>query len=171
MQYFHVKDCSTKIPCGILGHDKLYLVRPVLDAMLEKYVSSYNTHKNSSVDETMVAFHCHLGLRQILPSKPSKYGMKVWVLADPINGYTSDYQVYTGREEAGITEVGFSTHVVLDLTQKLANCSHVIKTDSYFTCPDLLQCLLRQGLYARGTVWSKERTTEEILSQQLRVRC
>lgn len=65
MQYFHVNDWSTMIPRGLPGHDKLYLVRPVLDAVLEKCVSNYNPHINSSVDEAMVAFHGRLGFDSI----------------------------------------------------------------------------------------------------------
>ena len=48
-----------------------------------------------------------------MPAKPTKYGIKVWVRADPYNGYVNDFQVYTGKVENRAE--GLSTRVVKDL--------------------------------------------------------
>lgn len=99
MQYFHVNDCSNMVPRGSPGHDKLYPIRPILDGVLKTCLANYNPHRNSSVDETMVAFRGRLGFRQYMPAKPIKYGINVWMRADPYNGYVNEYQIYTGRED------------------------------------------------------------------------
>ena len=31
--------------------------------------------------------------------KPVKFGQKQWVLAESLNGYTYDFDIYTGKEE------------------------------------------------------------------------
>ena len=33
---------------------------------------------------------------------PTKWGVKLWVLADSDNGYTVDFNVYIGKETQGI---------------------------------------------------------------------
>ena len=34
-----------------------------------------------------------------IPNKPTKWGVKAWVLADSVSGYTWNLQIYTGKEE------------------------------------------------------------------------
>jgi hypothetical protein len=47
----------------------------------------------------MIGFSGRLGFKQYVPLKPTKRGIKVWVRADPHNGYVGDFQVYTGRTD------------------------------------------------------------------------
>lgn len=114
-------------------------------------MANYNPHQNVSVDEAMVKFRGRLAFRQYMPAKPTKYGIKVWMRSDPENGYTSEFQVYTGREQ-NTREVGLATRVVIDLTRKLFGKHHIVNTDNFFTSPVLCQQLLRHRTYARGTV-------------------
>jgi len=119
---------------------------------LKACLNNYNPNQNTSVDEAMVAFRGRLGFRQYLPAKPTKYGVKVWMRADPINGYVNDFQVYIGREERAKPETGLATRVVLDLTRHIWNRNHIVNMDNYFTSPDPLDKLLRNGTYGRGTI-------------------
>ena len=32
-----------------------------------------------------------------MPAKPTKYGVKIWVLADSCNDYVSNFEVYVGK--------------------------------------------------------------------------
>ena len=36
-------------------------------------------------------------MKQYLPKKPVKRGFKVWVRADAVSGYVSEFDVYTGK--------------------------------------------------------------------------
>ena len=74
-------------------------------------------------DETMAKFKGRLSFRQYLPSKPTKWGVKIWSLCESTTGYTWAFQVYTGRT-AGHQEHGLSHRVVVDLTADLQG-SHV----------------------------------------------
>ncbi len=48
---------------------------------------------NISVDESIIGFKGRLSFIQY---KPTKWGIKVWVMADSSNGYVSNLNIYTG---------------------------------------------------------------------------
>jgi hypothetical protein len=68
-----------------------------MNVILERTKSEYSPHMQTSIDETMIAFTGRLGFKQYVPLKPTKRGIKVWVRADPNNGYVNEFQVYTER--------------------------------------------------------------------------
>ena len=67
----------------------------------------------------MIAFQGRSSLKQYLPLKPVKQGIKVWCRADSYNGYICEFQIYTGKQESEQRETTLGERVVLDLTQKL----------------------------------------------------
>ena len=69
------------------NYDHLFKIRPVLNDVLDKARDTYETSKNISIDEGMIAFKGRLAFRQYMPAKPTKYGIKVWMAADSSNGY------------------------------------------------------------------------------------
>ncbi|XP_045184371.2 piggyBac transposable element-derived protein 4-like [Mercenaria mercenaria] len=155
LQYFHVNDRSKMQPRGHPTYDKLFLVRPILDEVRKLCLQNYNAHQNVSVDEAMVKFRGRLSFKQYLPAKPTKYGIKIWVRADPANGYVNDFQVYTGRD--GPAENGLAHRVVTELMNGINGRNHIVNMDNYFSSPMLFQELENNGTYARGTVRSNRK--------------
>ena len=74
-------------------------------------------HQECTIDEAMIPFKDRLGFKQYMRNKPTKWGIKVFVLADATNGYVRNLQVYTGKsiENDGLASVGLCSRVVLDL--------------------------------------------------------
>lgn len=105
----------------------------------------------ASVDEAMVAYTGRLGFKQHIPLKPTKRGIKVWMRADPNNGYFNDFQVYTGKE-GNVAEKGLGERVVRDLTREIWGKYHHIYCDNYFTSINLFQDLFDNLTYACGTI-------------------
>ncbi|XP_072164713.1 piggyBac transposable element-derived protein 4-like [Diadema setosum] len=149
---FHANDRTQHLPKEHQNHDKLHLIRPVLNEVLANCVQQYNPHQNCSVDEAMIAFRGRLGFRQYIPSKPTKYGIKVWMRADPVNGYCNEFQVYVGKEKRRGRERGLAARVVTELTERLRGKHHVVNMDNFFTTVDLFESLQQKGTLARGTV-------------------
>ena len=89
------------------GYDRLAKVRPVIETLRSSFLSSYNPHRENSIDEAMLKFKGRSTLKQYMPKKPIKRGFKVWVRADSHNGYISDVDVYTGRDDS--TETNLTT--------------------------------------------------------------
>ena len=147
----HVADTTQNPPRGQPGHDKLAHVRPVLEIVKHNSFQEYKPHMEVSIDEAMIGFSGRLGFKQYVPLKPTKRGIKVWVRADPHNGYLSDFQVYTGRT-ANNPETNLGGRVVTDLISPLYGLGHHVYCDSFFTSPDLFLQLWNNGTYACGTV-------------------
>ena len=63
-QYFHANDQS-QMPFNAQGKpvDKLYIVRPSLDTVLNQIQDNYIPCRDVSVDEAMIAYRGHLSFR------------------------------------------------------------------------------------------------------------
>ena len=72
-----------------------------------------------SVDEAMIKFQGRSSLKQYMPMKPIKRGIKVWTLADK-NEFFCRVQVYTGKKKD--VEHSLGNRVVKDLTEDLQGC-------------------------------------------------
>ena len=90
-------------------------------------------------------------MKQYLPMKPIKRGIKVWVVAESNTGYFLDLQVYVGKE-GGATEHGLGERVVLNLTEQYRGKGYRIFCDNFFSSPRLFRTLHEHSLYACGTV-------------------
>lgn len=78
----------------------------------------YNLHKEVSIDEAMIRFKGRSSLKRYMPKKPIKQGIKVWMLADGVNGYVSSFDVYTGKKGDKV-ETGLGARVVKSLTEHI----------------------------------------------------
>lgn len=149
-RYLHFVDNDTLVPRGEDGHDRLGKVRPLVDHLSTKFAQAYQPHRDIAVDEAMIKFQGRSSLKQYMPLKPTKRGIKVWVAADSTNGYFSRFEVYTGKKN-NTTEHGLGARVVKTLTSDLKGKYHHVYFDNYFTSLKLLEDLEKDNIYACGT--------------------
>ena len=148
-RYLHFVDNDNLAPRGDPAHDRLGKVRPLVDHLGSKFEALYEPSKHVAVDEAMIKFQGRSSLKQYMPMKPIKRGIKVWVLGDSSNGYFSRFDIYTGRKED--REVGLGAHVVKELTKDLKDKHHHVYFDNFFTSYQLLEDLEKDGIYGCGT--------------------
>ena len=96
MKFLHLADNEHYIPRGQPGHGKLYKLRPFLEPLIANFQRCYTLHRELSVDDAMIGFKGRLVFIQYLPKKPTKWGMKAYVLADSSTGYVWAWMLYTG---------------------------------------------------------------------------
>jgi hypothetical protein len=153
LKYFHVNDTTTNPPRGEAGHDRLALVRPTIDQVNRNCLENYLPSKEASIDEAMIAYRGRLSFKQYLPAKPTKFGVKVWVRADPNNGYVNQFDIYTGRDAKAVAhEDGLGARVVKHLCQPLHGKNHHVYMDNFFSSPKLFTDLQADGVYCCGTL-------------------
>ena len=85
-RYLHFTNNDDLIQRGQPGYDRLGKVQPVINAISKSLTDCYNVSKEIVVDEAMIPFQGRSSLKQYLPKKPVKRGIKVWCLADSSNG-------------------------------------------------------------------------------------
>lgn len=76
----------------------------------------------------MIGTKHKIGFGQYLPLKPTKWGIKVWVMADAVTGYCCNLQIYTGRE-GNHAEKGLANRVVIDVIIDYQGLGHRINVD------------------------------------------
>ena len=92
-------------------------------------------------------------IRQYIKDKPTKWGIKLWVVADSSNGYTVDFDVYIGRAAGrNVSENALGYDVVMKLRQPFLNQGHYLFVDNFYTSVTLFKNLFTQGVPATGTI-------------------
>lgn len=84
---------------GTPEHDCLLCLKPLLVSIQDACKAHYHPQQNLANNERMLATEAHTGMTQYMKVKPTKWGFKLFVLADRNNGYTVDFTVYTGKTQ------------------------------------------------------------------------
>ena len=153
LRFLHLNDGDLQPSYGDPNYDPLFKVRPLLDMVSVNCEAEYSTHGEMTVDEAMIPFKGRLGFKQYMKDKPTKWGIKVFVLSDSHNGYVKRYQVYTGKNSSldAAEGLGLSSRVVLELMEGLEGPHPCLYVDNYYTSPALFLELYRRGVNACGT--------------------
>ena len=153
LRALHVNDSSLQVPMGQPGYDPLFKVRKLLDLVTARFEDQFNLAEWVSIDEAMIPFKGRLSFKQY---KPTKWGIKVFVLADAKTGYTKRIQIYTGKNQnlTTATDLGLTIRVVLGLMAGLEGSHIQLFIDNYYTSPTLFLELYKKGVNACGTARS-----------------
>ena len=117
-KYLHIANNQSLAPTGTPEYSKLEKIEPILKQLGERFQRVNNLNKDVSVEEAMIPFKGRSSMKQYLPLKPTKRGIKVWVLADAHTCYVSRLQVYTGRSGEKSNN-GLGASVVKNLCQSI----------------------------------------------------
>ena len=136
--------------------DKLATFRDfwtLFQAQLRKF---YIPGTDLCVDEQLVAFRGRCPFRQYIPSKPAKYGIKIWWCCDAQTSYPLNGQVYLGKQPDQPREVGQGARVVKDMVAPWYRSGRNVTADNFFTSIPLAEDLLQNGLTYVGTIRSNK---------------
>ena len=97
--YFFAFYTRKQPPRGDPNYDKLYKIWPTLDTIIAQFKSVYMPKAQVSIDESIIGFKGHLSFVQYMPKKPTKWGIKAWVLAESETGYVWNMKIYTGKRK------------------------------------------------------------------------
>lgn len=135
-------------------NDKLAPIREVFEQFVF-YVRKYYRHgEHVTIDEILLAFRGRCPFRQYLPSKPAKYGLKVFAVCDAKTYYTSNLEIYAGKQNDGPYQISNSpSDVVKRLVDPIKGSNRNIVMDNWFMSISLMTDLLDNfGLTCLGTL-------------------
>ena len=150
-QYLHLNDNENFVAKGQPGYDPLFKIRPLMDIIEENIQKNYYPGRELSIDEAMISFNGRLFFKQYIKSKPTPWGIKVWCIADPRNGYMCNFQFYTGKVHDPMPH-GIGHHVIFKVGSPYLDKGHHFYFDNYFSSVKLAEDLLTANTHSCATI-------------------
>ncbi|ELP86849.1 hypothetical protein EIN_043970 [Entamoeba invadens IP1] len=134
----------------------------LVSTFFEIFISNMRSYtKNNSlqslfcIDEQLVKYFGHCKFTQFIPTKPGKYGMKVWTMVDNISGLVCNSELYlgsvAGNEENYIENLVIKMIDTLILPDFLVGNQTTLYIDNLFTTVDLAVRLKQRNNDVVGT--------------------
>jgi hypothetical protein len=140
LQTLRSDDRQTRNDCREV--DRLAPIRDLLEKFVKNCQTCYIVGKNVTIDEKLEAFKGRCSFIQYIPSKPAKYGIKIFAAVHSKMFYTCNLEIYAGRQPDGTFQVSNeSTDVVEHLVAPITNLGRNVCTDNWFSDVNLLRNL------------------------------
>lgn len=152
LTFLHTTDNAAQPPRDDPNHDTGYKVSNIAALLVRKWQHHYTPDKEVSIDETLVPFKGRSKYKQYIPSKPHKWGIKVWTLAESKTGYVSNWDLYRGQLPNDGTNRTATHRIVMKACQPILDKGYHIYCDNFFTSPNLFQELADHQTGACGTL-------------------
>ncbi|KAK7105966.1 hypothetical protein V1264_017276 [Littorina saxatilis] len=131
--------------------------RDVWDKFQKSLKSHYIPGPLLTVDEQLVPFRGRCSFLQYLPSKPDRYGMKVFWIADAEQNFPLYGVPYLGRPAGQERQVNLGRNIAVELATPFFKSGRNVTCDNFFTDLTLSETLLKNGMTLVGTVRANKR--------------
>ncbi|GFO01256.1 PiggyBac transposable element-derived protein 4-like [Plakobranchus ocellatus] len=105
LSFFHLVNNENQPTRNDPNRDKLFKTRRLMDHLNTRFPAVYYPEQQLAVDESMMPFRGRVEFRQYLPSKPIRYGLKLYLCCcESSSGYVLLMKFYTGANTTGPEE-------------------------------------------------------------------
>jgi hypothetical protein len=132
--------------------DRIVKTRWLVEKFYEVSKEIPNLEREVTVEECVIPYkgkYCFI--RQFMPDKPIRFGIKVWLICSSKNRFVWKIEVYLG-EGTGGEEHGVGYHVIERMVQGLEGRGHYLVVDNLFVSMNLFHHLMTKGIWAMGIV-------------------
>lgn len=135
--------------------DKLAPIRQLFEDFVNRCKQCYSLSAYVTVDEMLEAFRGKCSFRQYIPNKPAKYGLKMFALCDSRTFYTSNLEVYVGKQPPGqFQQSNSSIDVTMRMIEHISGTGRHLTVDNWYGSVTLAKQLLHNH---RITMASKKK--------------
>ncbi len=110
----------------------------------------FQCYREAAIDERLVKSKHLPVIRQYNKDKPTKWGIKFFVLSDSKSGYTYAFDVYLGKRGPKPSWMGIGYDVVVGLMADFTEQGYRVYTDNFYTSIPLLCELKNRGILGCG---------------------
>jgi len=153
----HFVDTSIPLPpTATHTEQSLWRIKPFFDAIVKNFREVYSPEENIAIDESLMLYKGRLPMKQFIPTKRARFGLKLYELCESGSGYIWNSIVHTGRadqmELVDSTDNLVSSRIVLTLVEDLLDRGYQFFVDNFYSSPVLFLQLFQRNMYAVGTV-------------------
>ena len=130
-------------------NDNVGKINTIINYINDKWYKYKPESSTFSIDETMVPFKGRLKLRQFMPKKPTKYGIKIFGISNSEDSYVLKWLIYPGA--------GFPLMKVIVSMASVLKENDYVFFDSYFTTRESINYLDKKGIFYVGSVRKNRR--------------
>jgi hypothetical protein len=134
---------------------------------MDKFTQAYIPGCILAVDEVLIGFKGRFCLKEYLPWKPIKWGIKTCGLADSANGYLLKRNINKGKNEIRQQDFLLGEQVVLHPTENFWGKWHHIYFDNFSSSTDLIKMLFEQKTYSCGSTGANRKNWSTDLGNQM----
>lgn len=133
-------------------NDKAAAIRDIWEMLNVKLRDNFTPGEAVTIDEQLFPYRGRTKFTQYIPSKPAKYGIKVWWACDATNGYPCQGIIYTGKKDGQVRETNQGQRVLLELSEAYKSSGRTIVADNFFTSLEAVKILQSKALAFVGTL-------------------
>ena len=137
MTFFHACNNTTQPPVHDPTHDPAYKVNHFSKMLIRNWRHVYTHCREVSIDDCLVPFKGRSTHLQYIPSKPHKWGIKVWCLSESGTGYVTNWSMYTGKLKPDGSQRTATHRIVIDICDPILDKGRHVYMDNFFTSPAL----------------------------------
>lgn len=136
--------------------DKLAAFSYIWTLFISNCQKNYIPSANVTIEQ-LVNFRGRCPFTQYIPSKPGKYGVKIFWMCDSSSSYAVNGKIYCGRQPNEEVQRNLGYTVVTELTANIENSGRNVTMDNFFTGLPLAKTLLEKRLTLVGTIRQNKR--------------
>ena len=154
MRCLHFVDNTTLPQAETKAEKSFNKIKLFFEAVVSRFSIVYTPEQNIAIDESLLLWKGRLAMKQYIPLKRARFGLKSYLLCESGSGYM--WKEFTHIGPAMQLEQSNdnlkTSRIVMTLLHDLLGKGYTVYMDNYYTSPTLFRELIANNTDAVGTV-------------------
>ena len=141
-------------------------IRQVINDYNSRLRQLYTPGPHLTIDEMLIEFHGRVSFKQYIPSKPGKFGLKMYWIAEAETALPLQCVLYIGRDTTSEADAlhygGRIPALVINLVSPYLDSGRNLTCDNWFTSKTLAEILTHRRTTLVGTLKSRARCVPNV---------